>query len=309
MNTGHDQVELRLSLIACSAQDAHILTTLDAGHRVRKLPTLVCDPGLFANMEQAVRHHLGPALRASLQHLEQIHTSFENGQLTIDMLGLVKTREAFCMDACDWWSVYELFPWEDWRKRPPEAVSHTLLPALDRWAGQLPKKMQQARTNQIKQLFASADQKWISENLAQRYELLYRAELLPEALRDRSGAAVSVRHHLIRVFGQTMWGPDRQQLARALSKLRQSLQNRPWLMALMPGPFSLGDLQKSLENLTGIGLHKQNFRRDILRSGLIEPLDVPAASSGGRPAQIYTWQNSLNPQVSNIGLPMPRRKI
>ncbi len=309
MNIGHDQVELRLSLIAGSHQDARVLTTLDASHRVRKLPTLVCDPGLFTSMEQAVRHQLGPTLSATLQHLEQIQTSYQNGQLTIDMLGLVNDHEAFRLGACDWWSVYELFPWEDWRKRPPEVVSRTLLPALDRWAEQLPKKMQQARRNQIRQLFASTDQKWAGENLAQRHELLYRAELLPEALRDRSGAAVSVRHHLIQVFGQTMWKSDRQHLANALSRLRQSLQTRPWLMALVPGPFSLGNLQKSLENLTGIGLHKQNFRRDILRSGLIEMLDAPAVISGGRPAQVYVWKKGLNPQISHTGLPMPRRKI
>jgi len=305
MNSTEPKLQFRLTLVACSTNGAQILTTLDASNRIRKLPSFIAGPVQSQPFEQTVRQQFGQALGENILHLEQIETSIENGIPTVDMLGLVAEPEQFRVPACDWWPLYELFPWEDWRKRAPETVASILLPALYRWAKHAEPQSQQIIAN----LFADHDQNWSATNLANRYDFLYRAGLLPEALRDQSGAAVSVRHRHVHVFGQTMLGQDRRQLARALTRLRQNLQTRPHLCFLVPGPFSLGTLQKAAEQITGIGLHTQNFRRDILRSNLLVSAEGYADQSMGRPAKLYTWANRLDPETSTIGIPLPRRKL
>ncbi|VAV87765.1 hypothetical protein MNBD_ALPHA06-1513 [hydrothermal vent metagenome] len=177
-----------------------------------------------------------------------------------------------------------------------------------RWAQQQSGRRKRHKTA-IALLFADNNQPWACENLAARYVYLYRAGLLPEALRDSSGAAVSVRHRHVHVFGQTMLGDDRQQLAQAISVLRQQIQQRPILACLYPGPFSLGALQKTVEHLTGLGLHTQNFRRDILRCKLLVPAKTTDASLPKSSTKLFGWHPALAPTISHIAIPLPRKKL
>lgn len=298
-----EAVDLRLSLVSSDRTGARVLTTLASNHRTRTLPRFTVDLRNYENPEQAVRQQLSQQLSNALTHLEQLSIGTENGRLVCDLLGLVADRNLFRLAASDWWPLFELFPWEDWRKCTPKIVSDILLPQLFVHADN-----QQQDRRFIAVLFGQDGNLWLSENLLQRYDRLYAAGLLPEALRDRSGVLISVRNHLVAVFGQTMSGRDRRQLGLALSQLRRQIHQRAIFSYLLPGPFSLADLQKSVENVCGIGLHTQNFRRDIIRCGLIEPVHQITTSTGGRPAKLFDWTKGLDLPISPTGLPSPRKK-
>ncbi len=298
----------KVSFVSCSREDARVLTVLDDKLRTRCLPRFAMSLGAGQSPNEQIRQHLGPTLCQHLRHLVQVETVIEHGKLCIYFLALIDDRRQFRPPASDWWPLFDLFPWEDWRKAPPKVIGDILLPKCLRWNGQLPKQ-ERRDAAYICALFGAEPFPWIAQNLAARFALLYQAGLLPEALRDRSGASISVRHHHIQVFGQTMYGNDRLQLAKALSQLRKNMSHSPMVKWLLPDPFSLGDLQKILEHITGIGLHTQNFRRDVLRSSLIEPSTQKPKKSMYKSAKLYQWNPAIQPDISNQILALPKQKI
>ena len=75
----------------------------------------------------------------------------------------------------------------------------------------------------------------------------------------------------------------RRILATAISRLRAKLKYRPVVFELMPTAFTLTELQRTVEAISGRHLHKQNFRRLVEAAALVEPTgaDDPAEA---RPA-------------------------
>ena len=69
----------------------------------------------------------------------------------------------------------------------------------------------------------------------------------------------------------------RRILATALGRLRGKLKYRPVVFELLPPTFTLLQLQRVVEALAGIRLHKQNFRR------LVEPRAGRRHRPGGHP--------------------------
>jgi hypothetical protein len=53
--------------------------------------------------------------------------------------------------------------------------------------------------------------------------------------------------------------------------------------------FTLLELQRAAEAVSGLALHKQNFRRTVERSGLVEPTGTISLRHGGRPAAEYRY--------------------
>lgn len=80
---------------------------------------------------------------------------------------------------------------------------------------------------------------------------------------------------------------DRKLLIDALTTLRSSLDRKPVIEEMEPAAFTLSYLQQRTEMLLGTALHTQNFRRKILESGFLEPIDIAVVQSLGRPALLY----------------------
>ena len=53
---------------------------------------------------------------------------------------------------------------------------------------------------------------------------------------------------------------------------------------LLPDEFTLTELQRTVEMISGRHLHKQNFRRLVETGALVEPTGVMSTQTGGRPA-------------------------
>src|SRR5262249_46371829 len=70
--------------------------------------------------------------------------------------------------------------------------------------------------------------------------------------------------------GPVPFGP-RRILATAIARLRAKLKYRPVIFELMAREFTLTELQRTVEAISGRHLHKQNFRRLVETAALVEP--------------------------------------
>ncbi len=97
-------------------------------------------------------------------------------------------------------------------------------------------------------------------------------------------------------------------LATGLGRLRGKLKYRPVVFELTPPEFTLSRLQRTVEAISGVPLHKQNFRRSVERAGLVEGLGRFDVETGGRPAELFRFRRELLDAlpVSGLSLPMLR---
>jgi hypothetical protein len=118
-----------------------------------------------------------------------------------------------------------------------------------------------------------------------RYELLYEAGLIEEARRDGRPAALARK--AIPGLGVSMRFDHRRILATAIARRRAKLKYRPVLFELLPPEFTLTELQRTVEAISGRHLHKQNFRRLVEAGALVEPTGVMSTQTGGRPLRCF----------------------
>ena len=72
-----------------------------------------------------------------------------------------------------------------------------------------------------------------------------------------------------------------------LQRLRAKTAYAPVAVNLLPDLFTLGEMQAVYEVLLGRGLDARNFRRDVLRAGVVEESGQVRAEGRGRPARLY----------------------
>jgi hypothetical protein len=73
----------------------------------------------------------------------------------------------------------------------------------------------------------------------------------------------------------------------------------------MPETFTLLQLQRAVEALAGVRLHKQNFRRLVDKGGLVEGTGRTDQRAGGRPAELFRFRREvlLERPAPGVGLP------
>lgn len=71
------------------------------------------------------------------------------------------------------------------------------------------------------------------------------------------------------------------------ARLRAKTAYAPIAFQLLPEAFTLSELQTVYEAVLGTGLDTRNFRRDVLRAGVVEPIGRARADGPGRPAQLF----------------------
>ena len=120
---------------------------------------------------------------------------------------------------------------------------------------------------------------WTPDLVLERYELVYEAALVAESWHDRGATAPEGRI----LKGTSMALDHRRILATALGRMRGKLRYRPVVFELMPPEFTLFELQRVIEAISGRDLHKQNFRRLVANQRLVEATGVRKSDTGGRP--------------------------
>jgi hypothetical protein len=205
---------------------------------------------------------------------------------------------------------YRYFPWEDWRTEKPAMIERDILPELTRWAAQ-PAEAAEAiralsRKDRVRLYFGCDGSQWDEERVLDRYELLYEAGLVEEARRDGRAAALS-RKALPRL-GEPMRFDHRRILATAIARLRAKLKYRPVVFELLPNEFTLTELQRTVEAISGRHLHKQNFRRLVENTALVEPTGVMSTQTGGRPAALFRFRREVLQERPAPGLGVRARR-
>ena len=281
------------------------------------LPFGPFDPEGHRTFELALRAFVARQTGFDLGYVEQLYTFGDEGRdapladagpagagariVSVGYLALTDSAPDLPQADTRWTPVIDAFPWEDWRRGRPAVFAERVEPALRAWAGVDP-----ARRARAAALFALDQSRWNEERVLDRYELLYEAGLAPEAARDRaladSGAAADPALDV--ALGRPMISDHRRILATGLGRLRSKLKYRPVVFDLMPGEFTLSALQRTVEAVSGVALHKQNFRRMVERTDLAEPLGRYDADTGGRPAELHR-RRSPAPGVSATGFSLP----
>jgi hypothetical protein len=133
----------------------------------------------------------------------------------------------------------------------------------------------------------------------ERFELLYEAGIVAESIRDKGSAAVAAD------LGEVLNSDHRRILATALGRLRGKLAYRPVVFELLPGEFTLLQLQRVAEALSGATLHKQNFRRLVANADLVEPIGRSTVLGRGRPAELFRFRREVLGEKLTVGLSRP----
>jgi hypothetical protein len=85
----------------------------------------------------------------------------------------------------------------------------------------------------------------------------------------------------------------RRILATGLGRVRGKMRYRPVAFELIPATFTLLRLQHAVEAISGLRSHKQNFRRLVERSGLVDGTGKREAKTGGRPAELFRFRRAV----------------
>src|SRR5439155_9422702 len=94
----------------------------------------------------------------------------------------------------------------------------------------------------------------------------------------------------------------RRILATAIARLRAKLKYRPVVFELMAREFTLTELQRTVEAISGRHLHKQNFRRLVETAALVEPTGETLTATGGRPAALFRFRREVLAERPATGL-------
>ncbi|WP_372843782.1 hypothetical protein [Psychrobacter sp.] len=162
---------------------------------------------------------------------------------------------------------------------------------------------------------------WIAEHVLLRYEMLYEAGLIVEAptypasylSNTQSGngeatEAFKLPDNWSQLIGAPMYYDHRRVIAMAISRLRAKIEYRPLIFGLMPDVFTLSQLQQSVEALSGVRLHKQNFRRLLESQNLVLETGQSSSAQRGRPAKLYRFRHDIELQSLLMDSKLPKRK-
>jgi len=280
------------------------------------LPFGPFDPNSQRTLEQGLRKWVGEQTQFDLGYTEQLYTFGDRGrhapggatQTRIVSVGyLALTRQgkddgtAAARDT-SWRGWYHYFPWEDWRDAKPQMIEAVIIPRLKTFVNAAPdSKTAELRRDRIRLCFGIDGVAWDEEKVLERYELLYEAGLAQEFARDNGGQADDM-------LGAAMTFDHRRILATAIARLRGKMKYRPVVFELMAASFTLLELQRTVEALLGLRLHKQNFRRLVAEQGLVEGTGKFAPSARGRPAELFRFRRDVLRERPAPGLRLGARR-
>jgi len=317
------EIGLTAAIVAIETNEPLILTASGSdGDALTGLPFGPFDAVSHRTFEIGLRAWVEEQTGLRLGYVEQLYTFGDRGRHTepgdtdihVASIGyLALTRAADNNGArapgANFEPWYRFFPWEDWRQGAPAMIERDILPELARWSeqGEAPEAARAlARKDRIRFYFATEGTPWDEERVLDRYELLYEAGLVEEARRDGRPAALQ-RSSLPRL-GVSMRFDHRRILATAIARLRAKLKYRPVVFELLRPEFTLTELQRTVEAISGRHLHKQNFRRLVETGALVEPTGVTSTQTGGRPAALFRFRREVLQERPAPGLRVSGRR-
>lgn len=300
------------------------------------LPFGPFDSAKHRTLDLGVRRWVEEQTGLTLGYVEQLYTFADRHRdprelaggpriVSIGYLALMREAEPHGGAAAEWRDWYEFFPWEDWRDGRPPLIDTAIRPQLLRWteAG-AETAIRERRAERVSINFGLEDAGWDFERVLERYELLYEAGLVAEAARDRiiaqthavpdapgpsSGGDEEGRLAILASTGRPLELDHRRIMATALGRIRGKLKYRPVVFEMLPEDFTLLRLQRVVEALSGVGLHKQNFRRLVINNKLVEPTGQSEIGPRGRPAKLFRFRREVLRERPAPGVGIPAIRI
>jgi len=270
--------------------------TPDHQTAVTRLPAGRFSPKGQASLESELRDVVLNAAGMELGYIEQLLTNYDPSgeaegsksdrelpQLSVSYMALTRADTTPLAPGAKWLDCYELLPWEDFRGGRPNVLAGQILPGLQDWAsdgevdianapdGEAP----MSRSERVAVSFGLSGRTWDDQRVVDRFDLLLEAGLI-----NRLGPL-------------PLGASDMRLVAAGLGRLRAKTRYRPVVFELLPPEFTLFELQRAVEAVLGPTLHKQNFRRLVEGTGLVEPTGDVRNNTGGRPAKTYRFRREV----------------
>ncbi len=315
------EIGLNAAVVAMVGSNPAILRASNPENMaVDALPYGQFDPTNHRTMEEGLRELAQAQTGLRLGYVEQLYTFGDRGRtpamgevsahvVSVGYLALTRLEDnpdGETSSVAGWKSWYEYFPWEDWRVERPTILDEVIIPALVKWSKNLSKaeiaKHGLDPLSRIRIAFGMDGANWDDELVLDRYELIYSAGLVQEAVADGRVSETVVPMML----GSTMQHDHRRILATAIARLRGKLKYRPVIFELMPEVFTLTQLQQTVESIFGRAVHKQNFRRLVENAELVEQTGASKHSTGGRPAALFRFRSEILKERPAPGLKVGR---
>jgi hypothetical protein len=304
-------VEIGLTAAVVAMQDdaPQILVAGDG------LPTGPFDPLKHRTFELALRTFVAEQTALNVGYVEQLYTFGDRGRharpgdtgphvVSVGYLALTRLPDddkQLTQAGAGFEPWYKYFPWEDWRAGRPALLDKAILPPLREWVKTAPAEAgRPGARERLRVAFGTDSSPWDEERVLERYELLYSAGLVEESRRDGREAALSRTKSV--PLGEAMPFDHRRILATAIARLRAKMKYRPVVFELVAAEFTLTDLQRHVEAIAGRHLHKQNFRRLVEATQLVEPTGDASTATGGRPAALYRFRRDVLAERPAAGL-------
>ncbi|MEL0618823.1 hypothetical protein [Psychrobacter sp. UBA3480] len=332
---GSGTTEVVAVLVAITDHIARVLT-VDQGKLLPNGPLMP----LHRSLQAGVRQWVEEQTQQPLGYLEQLYTFVDTNRRNIDghalvyvsYLGLVQETQIQALQSKALWrDWYDYFPWENHLDGMPSIIMDFIVPALLEWANTANDSIVQQRRRQriglcwgLDEAFLTSgkltdsqsvhehdneSREWIAEHVLLRYEMLYEAGLIPEAPNyPPNYQAVALPEDWSQRIGVPMYYDHRRVIATAISRLRAKIEYRPLIFGLMPDVFTLSQLQQSVEALSGVRLHKQNFRRLLDSQNLVMETGESSTAQRGRPAKLYRFRHDIELQSLLMDSKLPKRK-
>ncbi|MGE6330862.1 NUDIX hydrolase [Psychrobacter pacificensis] len=332
---GSGTTEVVAVLVAITDHIARVLT-VDQGKLLPNGPLMP----LHRSLQAGVRQWVEEQTQQPLGYLEQLYTFVDTNRRNIDghalvyvsYLGLVQETQTQALQSKALWrDWYDYFPWENHLDGMPSIIMDFIIPMLLEWASTAEDSVARQRRRQriglcwgLSEGFladsefietdsvgdkADESREWIAEHVLLRYEMLYEAGLIPEAPNyPPNYQTVELPSDWSQRIGTPMYYDHRRVIATAISRLRAKIEYRPLIFGLMPDVFTLSQLQQSVEALSGIRLHKQNFRRLLESQNLVMETGESSSAQRGRPAKLYRFRHDIELQSLLMDSKLPKRK-
>lgn len=317
------EIGLTAAIVSIDGNEPLILTAAGAQDELAGLPFGPFNALAHRTFEIGLRSWVAEQTGLQLGYVEQLYTFGDRGRhamvgdtdahvASIGYLALTRAADNTSQPqvaGAQFEPWYRYFPWEDWRVHRPAVIDNDIFPALSEWAARSdrPNTMRAlSRQDRVRLFFDTEGTHWDEERVLDRYELLYEAGLIEEARRDGRPAALARKS--LPTLGAPMRFDHRRILATAMARLRAKLKYRPVVFELLPPDFTLTDLQRTVEAISGRHLHKQNFRRLVETGALVEPTGEMSTRTGGRPAALFRFRREVLQERPAPGLDVRRRR-
>ena len=290
------QLRVGLSIVIVAVKDNMPKVFIIRKDKLKALPFGNFDPAEHSTLEKGLLSWVEDQTPIKVRYLEQLYT-FSNKIrytretcgtpyrfLSIGYLALTDQLDFEISESIFFNCWYRFFPWEDWREGEPKVLSTEIIPELRKWSND-----DKEKNLRVDICFGQNAYNWGESKTLQRYELLYEAKLVAEYYIDND---LPIPENII--TSEYMDKDHRRILATAIGRLRRKLKYKPVIYELMPEEFTLLKLQNAVETLMGKTLHKQNFRRLVESSGMVEPIEGKTSNeSGGRPAALFRFKRDV----------------